>query len=147
PARARRRRNQDARGLVAVVAHRTGMLGIEPYERPDGCRVLTAVDDHCWLAAEHVEHLLLIAAGLVVLRDLPTGRYVDNVYAKRPHPERPADERPVTGPLALVGVGEGDAQSGSSRWLARTDDLASVAAAGVAALLPSCLRGGPEAGY
>src|SRR5262249_56039795 len=60
--------------------------------------------------------------------------------------ERPADERPVTGPLALVAVGNGDAHSGSSRWLARTDDLASVAGAGVAGLLPSCLRGGPAAG-
>jgi hypothetical protein len=71
------------------------VLGIEPYERPDGRRVLIAVDDHYWLAAKHVEHLLLIAVGLVVLGDPSTGRYVDKGYAKGPHPEGPADERPV----------------------------------------------------
>jgi hypothetical protein len=71
--------------------------------------MLLPVDDERRVAADDVEHLFLVASGLVVLRDLLPGRYVDDVHAERGDAERPADEPPAAGRLTVVEVSEVDA--------------------------------------
>ena len=58
------------------------MLGVEPCEGPGARRMVLAVDDERRAAAEDVEHLLLVAVGLVVLGNLLAGRDLDDVDAE-----------------------------------------------------------------
>src|SRR5207245_6092040 len=78
-ARSRRGDDQYARGRLAVVADRARMLRIDTGKGPLLRRVILAVDDQRRAAAEHVEHLLLVALALVLLGNLLAGRYVDEV--------------------------------------------------------------------
>jgi hypothetical protein len=68
-----------------------------------------AVDDQRWVAAEDVEHLLLIPVDLVVLWNLRTGTDLDHVDSECPQLKRPANELPIAGRLAIILVGEREA--------------------------------------
>jgi len=61
-----------------------------------------AVDHQRRAATEHVEHLLLVALGLVVLGIPLAGRDVHDVDAKSLQAERTANQVPVAGGLAVV---------------------------------------------
>ena len=71
--------------------------------------MLLAVDHQRRAAAEDVEHLLLVAVGLVVLGNLLAGRDLDDIDPECPQLERAANELPVAGRLAIVPVGEPEA--------------------------------------
>lgn len=46
------------------------MIGVDPRERPGLDRMGLAVDEKRWVPGQDVEDLLLIAASLIVLRNL-----------------------------------------------------------------------------
>src|SRR3954454_7510292 len=103
-ARARGGHDQDAGGRLAVVLDRALRLDVDPNERALWRGDVLVVHDHGRLAADDEEHLLLVALGLVVLRNAAAGRDGDEVDAERLEAEGAAHERPLAVALAVVAV-------------------------------------------
>src|SRR6185437_958549 len=78
------------------------------HERPGRCRVVLAVDHHDGVAVEDDEDLLLVALGLVVLRDRVALLDLDDVEPERLDLEPAANELPAPVRLELPQPPDGE---------------------------------------
>src|SRR3954467_11372018 len=93
-ARARGGGDQHADRLIGLVRDGACGFGVEPRERSLGQGAGLAVDLERRIRCQGQEDLLLVARGLVVLRDALGGLDVDHVEAERFQVERAPNEQP-----------------------------------------------------